>query len=445
MAFDTRCDLVWSDSLNGITGSSPGLADVEGNGSLDVVQGADNGVAGSVWVINGANGVPVWHQFVVGRVIGSVVTADLSGAGYQDVLVPTTHGVEVFDGRSGAEVTVLGKDLGFQGSPLVTDDPNGEAGITIAGYNGANEGAIEHFEIPGSDGLAAVSSGSWPMFHHDPQLTGVTSGLPAQGSIPACDIPAAAVPGYNLATSNGIVLNVGQPPCTPAGTQPARPDISDVVGMAMAPDMGGYWLVVGSGAVYAFGEAQYYGSMGGQYINAPIVGIAANPDGHGYWLVAADGGVYAYGDTRYYGSLGSRRLNAPIVAMAATPDGHGYWLVAADGGVFGFGDAHYHGSMSAGHLNSPVVGIATDIATGSYWLVAADGGVFAFSAPYEGSVGTSQLSSPVVGMAPTADGRGYWLVAADGTVFGFGDADYLGSVGGSSLDGSAVAIAGYFG
>jgi hypothetical protein len=431
--------------LNGITGSSPGLADVEGNGSLDVVQGADNGVSGSVWVINGANGLPVWHQFVVGRVIGSVVTADLSGAGYQDVLVPTTHGVEVFDGRSGAEVTVLGKDLGFQGSPLVTDDPNGEVGITIAGYNGANEGAIEHFEIPGSNGLVAVSSGSWPMFHHDPQLTGVTSGLPAQGSIAACDIPAAAVPGYNLATANGAVLNYGQPPCTPSGAQPARPDIGDVVGMAMAPDMGGYWLAVGSGAVYAFGEAQYYGSMSGQYLNTPIVGITANPDGHGYWLVAADGGVYAYGDARYFGSLGSRHLNAPIVAMAATPDGHGYWLAAADGGVFGFGDAHYHGSMSAGHLNSPVVGIATDIATGSYWLVAADGGVFAFGAPYEGSVATSHLSSPVVGMAPTADGRGYWLVAADGTVFGFGDADYPGSTSSSSLNGSAVAIAGYFG
>ena len=72
---------------------------------------------------------------------------------------------------------------------------------------------------------------------------------------------------------------------------------------------------------------------------APVVGTVATPDGGGYWLVAADGGVFAFGDAPFYGSMGGQRLNAPIVGMAATPDGHGYWLVAADGGVFNFGDA----------------------------------------------------------------------------------------------------------
>ena len=92
---------------------------------------------------------PVWHQPVVGRVIGSVVAADLTGSGYQDLLVPTVHGVEVLDGRTGTEVTVLGNKLGFQNSPLVTDDPNGTVGITVAGYNGANQGVIQHYRDPG--------------------------------------------------------------------------------------------------------------------------------------------------------------------------------------------------------------------------------------------------------------------------------------------------------
>ena len=53
-------------------------------------------------------------------------------------------------------------------------------------------------------------------------------------------------------------------------------------------------------------------------------------------LSARDGGVFAYGTAQFAGSMGGQRLNAPVVGMAATPDGGGYWLVAADGGVFSF-------------------------------------------------------------------------------------------------------------
>ena len=60
--------------------------------------------------------------------------------------------------------------------------------------------------------------------------------------------------------------------------------------------------------------------------------------------MAADGGVFAFGDAPFEGSTGGQHLNAPVVGMAATPTGHGYWLVAADGGVFAFGDAPFEGS-----------------------------------------------------------------------------------------------------
>jgi chitodextrinase len=182
-AFTSRLVPVWSQTLDGLTSSSPALADVEGNGQLDVVEGTDAATAGSVWVLSGATGAPIWHTGLVGRVIGSVVTADLTGAGYQDLLVPTIHGVEVLDGRSGAEVTILGPSYGFQNAPLVTDDPNGTVGVTIAGYNGNNEGVIQHYEIPGSDGAIAVGPGAWPMFHHDPALSGASSVLPDLGTV----------------------------------------------------------------------------------------------------------------------------------------------------------------------------------------------------------------------------------------------------------------------
>jgi len=123
-------------------------------------------------------------------------------------------------------------------------------------------------------------------------------------------------------------------------------------------------------------------------LNAPVVGMAATPDGNGYWLVASDGGIFSYGDAHFYGSMGGQHLNAPVVGMTATPDGNGYWLVASDGGIFSYGDAHFHGSMGGQHLAYPMIGMRSSKTGAGYWTVAEDGGIFAFGdAPFEGSHG----------------------------------------------------------
>ena len=75
------------------------------------------------------------------------------------------------------------------------------------------------------------------------------------------------------------------------------------------------------GGIFAFGDAQFYGSMGGKPLNKPIVGIAATPDGGGYWEVASDGGIFAFGDAQFYGSMGGKPLDKPVVGMAASPEG----------------------------------------------------------------------------------------------------------------------------
>jgi ribosomal protein L24E len=72
--------------------------------------------------------------------------------------------------------------------------------------------------------------------------------------------------------------------------------------------------------------------------------MAPTPSGRGYWLVAADGGIFTFGDAPFYGSMGGTPLNQPIVGMAPTATGQGYWFVAADGGIFTFGDAPFDGS-----------------------------------------------------------------------------------------------------
>ncbi len=64
----------------------------------------------------------------------------------------TTHGVEILDGRTGAVVGGFAPNTGLQSSPLVTDDPNGTIGVTVAGYNGGVEGVVQHLGLPGSDG-----------------------------------------------------------------------------------------------------------------------------------------------------------------------------------------------------------------------------------------------------------------------------------------------------
>jgi hypothetical protein len=68
--------------------------------------------------------------------------------------------------------------------------------------------------------------------------------------------------------------------------------------------------------MFAFGDAKFYGSMGGKRLNKPIVGMAFDPATAGYWLVASDGGIFAF-NAKFYGSTGGIKLHESIVAMVA--------------------------------------------------------------------------------------------------------------------------------
>jgi hypothetical protein len=439
-ALNTSCGLAWSDVLNGVTADSPALANVQGNGQLDVVEGTSSN---TVYVLNGTNGGVIWASPTTGEVIGSPVTADLTGSGYQDVIVPTTDGIDIFDGQSGAQVTTLGTNYAFQSSPLVTDDPDGHIGITGAGsavIGGNLIGVVSHWEVDGTSGSGAsvYEQGAWPQFHHDPQLTGDAGTPPPTIQVP-CNAPAGGPNGYLLSASDGGVFDYGNIPfCGSTGSIHLN---KPVVGTALTHDGGGYWEVASDGGMFAFGDAGFYGSMGGKPLNQPIVGMAATPDGQGYWLVASDGGIFSYGDATFYGSTGSMHLNAPIVGMAATPDGRGYWLVASDGGIFSYGDATFSGSMGGHALNQPIVGMAADAQNGGYWEVASDGGIFSFDAPFYGSTGSIHLNAPIVGMEANQNGSGYRFVASDGGIFSY-NAPFYGSMGGKPLNKPVVGMAG---
>ncbi|MGD0882115.1 MAG: hypothetical protein ABSB09_11165 [Acidimicrobiales bacterium] len=429
-ASDSHCNIVWRDDLGGNTYSSPAIGDVLGNDTAQVVEGVDTGTSGLVFALNGSNGatLPGWPVTTPGRIIGGVTLADLTNGGYNDVLVPTTGGLEIFDGRSAQLVATLGAGtVALQNSAMVTVDPDGSIGITIAGYGGGNEGIIQHYVVSGSNGHS-LGLRSWPMYHQNPQLTGwLSEGAPGHLNSPIVGMTATPNgKGYWNVAADGGLFSFGD--AAFHGSMGGQPLNQPIVGMASTADGKGYWEVASDGGIFAFGDAGFHGSMGGLPLNQPIVGMARTSDGGGYWEVASDGGIFAFGDAHFYGSTGALHLNKPIVSMTPTPSGHGYWLVASDGGVFAFGNASFYGSMGGQSLNQPVVTMAND-GSGGYWLIGADGGVFSFgTAPFYGSTGNLTLVQPVVGMAPGLHGLGYWMVAADGGIFAFGSSRFYGSM-----------------
>lgn len=168
----------WPQVTDGVTNASPTLADVDGNGRLDVITGTWNSTHGrgrgeSVWVWDGAGarlpGFP--RPSGNGVVLGSITTADLNSDGAQDLLVPTASGVHAFDGRGGAKLFDLAVGLAsFQSSPLVADlDGNGLLDIVIAGGRPNGPGFAYRYELGPEARLGALG---WHQFRKDDRKTG---------------------------------------------------------------------------------------------------------------------------------------------------------------------------------------------------------------------------------------------------------------------------------
>ncbi|HET9058879.1 MAG TPA: PQQ-binding-like beta-propeller repeat protein [Acidimicrobiales bacterium] len=409
IAFSPSCGTVWEASLDGLTTSSPALADLQGDGSLDVVEGTNAGAGhGSVYALDGATGAVLWHQSV-GEIIGGVVTADL-GEGYQDVIAPTVNGAYILDGKSGQVLAQMAPSLGMESSPLVTDDPNGTVGITLAGHDGHNAGQVDHYEIAGSDGTKVDVPGAWPMFHHDPQLTGNAGVSLARATAlqRRCAAPLGSPEGYYELSRDGHVYRFGNlASCGDIASKGLRS-----IGIAATADGGGYWVATAN-QIFSFGDAVPVRA----HVSG-VVAIAATPDGKGLWAVSAGGKVWAVGDAKVYHGPSA---HGPVVAIASSASGHGYLLVNPNGVVSAYGDAKARSSVGP----HDVTGIATDWDTGGYWLVTATGMVYSYAAGSFGSVPASASEHAVVGIA--SGHGGYRLVDGGGGLFCFGTAAALGT------------------
>jgi hypothetical protein len=156
--------------------------------------------------------------------------------------------------------------------------------------------------------------------------------------------------GYWLAGADGGVFAFGD--AAFSGSLPgigAKPR-GLVTGIAAWPDQQHYLLATTGGDVTVFGFTAGSWPGGFTHAIAPMVTIAnwaASTNAVGYWTARSDGGVFSFGNAPFYGSMGGRHLNGPIVAMAITPTHHGYWLLGRDGGIFTFGDALFLGSAAS--------------------------------------------------------------------------------------------------
>jgi putative cell wall-binding protein len=172
----------WSRELDGVTNASPTLADLNGDGRLDVAIGTWNSVAqwwltgGTVYAFDGVTGnqLPGFPK-VRGAgevVLGGITTADINADGGQDLFVPTYSGITVFSGKTGQSLLQLaqGDNVGFENSPAIADvDGDGQLDVLAAGRHANGTAVVYRWELSAN---AKLGSKGWHQFQKDSRHTG---------------------------------------------------------------------------------------------------------------------------------------------------------------------------------------------------------------------------------------------------------------------------------
>src|SRR5271165_7418961 len=259
--------------------------------------------------------------------------------------VPTVTAVSPSAGplSGGTSVTVAGYNLSnasavnFGSTPAATYTVNSDSSITAV--TPAEPAGTVDVSVTSPLGTSAASSNDQFTFTAGPIVGDVnpTSGPPGGGTTVhlsgvaftgATQVYFGGTPADSFTVDSDTSITA----VSPAGTDPpvditvktpkglSIPSSADQFNY-VTPQ--GYWEVGSDGGLFSFGGAQYYGSMGGQPLNAPITAMAATPDGGGYWLNGADGGLFAFGDAPFSGAASSSTPAAPVMDMAAVGSGGG--------------------------------------------------------------------------------------------------------------------------
>ncbi len=152
---------------------SPALADMNGDGYLDIVQaGTDGGLY--VWDRNGAI-VPPWNNVRYSTLTSwssecSPVVADINGDGHPDIVMGDENGhLTAFSGADASMLPGFPIQLAAEvkGPPALCDcDGDGKTEIALAGWD--MNVYLWDYDFPFSPGQVPP----WPQFHHDAARTG---------------------------------------------------------------------------------------------------------------------------------------------------------------------------------------------------------------------------------------------------------------------------------
>lgn len=129
--------VMWSTTLAGKVRPAPALANLDGQGALDVVVGDE---AGDLHALSGTTGRTLWTQSTGANAydargfIAAAALADLNGDRVDDVVAGARDGVLVaYDGRNGNPLWQARDDSGIHASPSVVDlDGDGRLEVLAA-------------------------------------------------------------------------------------------------------------------------------------------------------------------------------------------------------------------------------------------------------------------------------------------------------------------------
>lgn len=208
---------------------------------------------------------------------GIIVEAWVAGAGVSDVTVTGNHIIGV-PGHFGPQGPVIGQVVVATDAPGTTVSGTTISGNTVTGS--FVSGVTVHANAPKDSITATTIKGNTL----DANNWGAANGAPQTDAIALIvnDIPAPVTPilsgtsvtGNTITNQYAGVWQTWQVRATAlSGNTFSGPPGARLLYTQPAPGLG-YWMVARDGGVFSFGQAAFYGSMGGTRLNAPVVGAA---------------------------------------------------------------------------------------------------------------------------------------------------------------------------
>ncbi|WAS90854.1 outer membrane protein assembly factor BamB family protein [Nannocystis punicea] len=129
--------LLWTAKASGKVRPAPALADLDGDGAVDVVVGDESG---TLRALNGKTGAPLWekksgtNEFGARGYVAAAAIADLDGDGHDDVVAGARDAIlAAYRGKTGEVLWQQSRDSGIHASPTIADfDLDGKPEVLAA-------------------------------------------------------------------------------------------------------------------------------------------------------------------------------------------------------------------------------------------------------------------------------------------------------------------------